>query len=132
MIERGCKGVRGTTLAEVLVSLAFLATVSSAILASVVQGGKRIAIAQRRQAAQSLVCAEIARVRSLAKISSISAGEESATVVLPPSTSATLTRKTSAVAGYTNLFALWVSASWSEDGQARSVELSTLARNSND
>jgi len=129
MLQRRSIERAGTTLAEVLVSASFLAVVASALLASTTQAHSRAARAERRLAALCEAKTQIAAYRSQAMSSALSAGTSSSNVTLAaiPS-SVTLAKTVSVVGGYTNLFNVTVTLTWTDD----SVSLQTYVRAPND
>jgi len=133
MLQRRSVKRRGTTLAEVLVSASFLAVVASALLTCTTQAHTRAAKAERRLAALCKAKAEIATYRSQALSGALSTGASSSGITLSAIPGpVTLIRKTTAVAGYANLFSLTITLNWLEGSQTESTSLQTYVRAPND
>lgn len=108
-------GRRGTTLAELLVAIAFIGVCAGAILACVTSSSTRSTHAKRRAIVLAQLQSEIEQVRSTAKSSSLTTGTVNTTPAMSGFTgTANMSRSITLVSGYTNLYRVLVQMNWTE------------------
>jgi Tfp pilus assembly protein PilV len=123
--------VRGTTLAELLVAVVFLAACTSAILGCVWSSQTQGGYASRRSAILAAVQAQIYAARAGARSSTLVVGTTTTQVTVsglqstvPVVTTVTL------VSGYTDLYQVSVTATWTETaGSTTRTDKLTIATN---
>jgi Tfp pilus assembly protein PilE len=123
---------RGTTLAELLVAVVFMAVCVSGIVASVTSSQRNGSFVRRRALALAEATGEIEKALSEGKAGTLTAKTNAAVTVSGLPGPGQYVRKTQSVSGYTSLYTVIVTVSWSEptsDGSRdETLILTTVAR----
>jgi type II secretory pathway pseudopilin PulG len=132
-VRTGARHLRGTTLVELLIAVVFLAICTSSILACVWNSQTQGTYANRRSAVLAAIQAQIYTARGQARLGSLTPGATTTpTAVQGLSSSLGVTTTISLWPGYTNLYLVTVSASWTEESRgvnrSDSLSISTLVR----
>jgi Tfp pilus assembly protein PilV len=105
----------GTTLVELLVAVVFIGICVSALVACVSAGDKSSTNGRRRILMLAQARTEIEKSRSLARAAALSPSVVSYNAATSGFTgSATLSKQTTLISGYTNLYKVTVTISWVE------------------
>lgn len=108
---------RGTSLAELLVAIIFIASCAGAILGSVSGSVQRSGYAKRRSLALSQAKSTIETLRSTGRTTALAPGTQVTAVTIPGfGGPVAQTRVISAIAGHTNLFRVNVRIAWADRG----------------
>ncbi len=121
----------GTTLIELVLAAAFLGIAAGIILQCVSSATASMDYAQRRLAALDLARDQLDATRSNGRTAALTAGTTTAQWTIPSlTTQVTVTTTIALVAGYTNLYSVQVSSSWTES-QSGTPQTQTLTLSSN-
>jgi type II secretory pathway pseudopilin PulG len=119
---------KGTTLAELLVATVFLGICAASILGAVTSAIAHTGQAERRSFALGAAEASIEALRASHISSSPSTGSTIDTIPLPGGRSGTRTRVVALVSGYTDLYTVTVTLSWTESFGPDTITIETLVR----
>lgn len=132
-MKSGQRVLSGTTLVELLVAVVFIGICVSSILACVTTSGKRSVYARRRMLMLAQARSEIERTKASGRTTALTAGSTNTSAVVAGFTgTATLSKTIALISGYTNLYRVTVTVTWTERsvGVSRndSVSLETWTR----
>jgi len=114
-VKRARERLDGTTLVELLVAVIFIGICVSSIITCVTNAAARSVYARRRVLILGQVRSAIEQSKSTAKTSALTAGTTISVISVPGLTgNATMTKTVTVVSGYTNLYKVNVTASWTE------------------
>ena len=114
-MKRAGARLNGTTLVELLVAVVFIGICVSAILSCVTNAAARSVYARRRVLILGQVRTAIEQSRATARTTALAPGNSISVLSIPGFTgSATMTKTTSLVAGYTNQYKVNVTVNWTE------------------
>jgi Tfp pilus assembly protein PilV len=123
---------RGTTLAELLVAVVFLAVCVSGIVASVASSQRNASYARRRALALATASCEIERARAEGKAGTLAVAAAAPVTISGLPGPGTYTRHVVKSSGYSSLYAVMVTVTWSEPtssgSRSDSLVLTTLVR----
>lgn len=123
----------GTTLVELLVAVVFIGVCVSSILACVTTSGTRAIYARRRMLMLAQARSEIEKTKAQGRTASLTAANTTTSAVVPGFTgTASMAKSVALVTGYTNLYRITVSITWTERGvgtsRSDSLSLETWTR----